>query len=317
MIGTPGTPRRTLSAAANYEDLNYNYSTTFTATPLLTAAEEVALAHRITAGLSAKKILTSGEKLTTAQIRKHKETMLDGDKAHEQFMLANTLLVMRIARGFIRRGLPYQDLVSEGTLGLAHAIRKFDPSRGFRFSTYATPWIKQYIGRAINNQADMIRIPEHRLAEIYKVNSARRIIENEQDTAATREQIAAKTGFAVDHVAYLDSLERNPMSLSTPVGDDDGATYGDFILDEGRNDPENVVVGTAMADAVKGILASTTDKERQVLQMRFGFEGDPMSLEAIAKVMGLSRERVRQIEVSALGKLRHPAHNHLREFIAA
>lgn len=304
-------------SAANYDDLNYNYSNNFTATPLLTPAEEVTLSTLIAAGSSAKTALTAGGRLTTAQIRKHKEAILAGDQAHAQFMSANTLLVMRIARGFVRRGLPYQDLVSEGTLGLAHAIRKFDPTKGFRFSTYATPWIKQYIGRAINNQADMIRIPEHRLAEIYKVNSARRAIEDAQDTPATRVQIAEKTGFSVDHVGYLDSLERNPMSLNAPVGEDESANFADFVVDPSGQDPETVSVGNAMAAAVQSMLAGTTEKERQVLQMRFGFEGEAMSLEGIAKTMGLSRERVRQIEGSALGKLRHPAHNHLRDFLAA
>jgi len=302
---------------ANYDEVSYNYNPNFTATPLLSPEDEVALSHLISAGRAASEALTAGDTLTSQQIRQYKADIAAGNRAHEQFMSANTLLVMRIARGFIRRGLPYQDLVSEGTLGLAHAIRKFDPSKGFRFSTYATPWIKQYMGRAINNQADMIRIPEHRLAEIYKVNSARRIIEDTQDSSATREQIAEKTGFTVEHVEYLNSLERNPMSLSTPVGDDEGATFGDFIVDTDAQDPENASIASAMGDAVRTLLTSTTDKERHVLQMRFGFEGDAMSLEAVAKVLGLSRERVRQIESSALGKLRHPAHNHLRAFLAA
>lgn len=303
--------------ASNFDEVSHNYNPHFTATPLLKAEEEVALSETIAAGLKASEALTSGNTLTSKQIRQYKQDIIDGHRAHEQFMLANTLLVMRIARGFIRRGLPYQDLVSEGTLGLAHAIRKFDPSKGFRFSTYATPWIKQYMGRAVNNQADMIRIPEHRLAEIYKVNAARRVIEDGQDSPATRSQIAAKTGFTTDHVQYLDGLERNPMSLSTPVGEDDGATFGDFIVDDNSNNPENASMNIAMEGAVHDLLSNTSDKERQVLQMRFGFEGDAMSLEAIANVLGLSRERVRQIEVAALGKLRHPAHNHLREYLAA
>lgn len=302
---------------SNFDEVSHNYNPHFTATPLLTPEEEVALSETISAGRAASEALTAGTTLTSQQIRQYKTNIAAGNRAHEQFMLANTLLVMRIARGFIRRGLPYQDLVSEGTLGLAHAIRKFDPSKGFRFSTYATPWIKQYMGRAINNQADMIRIPEHRLAEIYKVNSARRAIEDAQDSPATRQQISDKTGFSVDHVEYLDRLERNPMSLSTPVGEEEGATFGDFIVDEYAQNPEDASISSAMEGAVQCLLSGTTDKERQVLQMRFGFEGDPMSLEAIAKVMGLSRERVRQIEGSALGKLRHPAHNHMRAFIAA
>lgn len=304
-------------SAAHFEEVSHNYNPNFTATPLLTPEEEVALSQLITAGRSASEALTAGEPLTSNQIRQYKADIAAGNRAHEQYMSANTLLVMRIARGFIRRGLPYQDLVSEGTLGLAHAIRKFDPSKGFRFSTYATPWIKQYMGRAINNQADMIRIPEHRLAEIYKVNSARRAIEDVQDSAATREQIAAKTGFSVDHVEYLDGLERNPMSLSTPVGEEEGAMFGDFIVDDYAQNPEVASVGAAMIGEVQSLLASTSEKERLVLQMRFGFEGEAMSLEGIAKVLGLSRERIRQIEVSALGKLRHPAHNHMRAYLEA
>lgn len=299
------------------QDQSYNYNSTFTATPLLNAAEEVALAHAIALGKIASETLISGSKLNATQIRQLKAEITAGNKAQEHFISANTLLVMRIARGFIRRGLPYQDLVSEGTLGLAHAIRKFDPTKGFRFSTYATPWIKQYIGRAINNQADMIRIPEHRLAEMYKINSARRLIEDLQDGAATREQIAEETGFTLEHVSYLESIERNPMSLSTPVGEDEGATFGDFIVDSQSQSIEDTILDSSLAGEVSDLLFGTSSKEQQVLRMRFGFEGEPMSLESIAQVLGVTRERVRQIEGAALAKLRHPAHSHLREFLAA
>lgn len=306
-----------MKTATSDFDLGYNYHSNFTSTPLLTADEEIALATAIQAGTAAKTALSSGNKLTSSQIRQYKAAIVEGDKAHERFISANTLLVMRIAHGFTRRGLPYQDLVSEGILGLGHAIRKYDPRKGFRFSTYATPWIKQYIGRAINNQADMIRIPEHRLAEIYKVASARRAIEEEQGTPATREQIAERTGYSESHVTYLDTLDRNPMSLSTPVGEEDGATVADFVVDTSSQDPESVSFSNAMIETVQSMLSGTSEKEQQVLKMRFGFEGEAMSLEAIAKVLGVTRERVRQIEMSALGKLRHPAFNHAREFLSA
>lgn len=300
-------------------DNSFDYAPNFTSTPLLKPAEETALAALIRAGENSQTILDSGQKLTPAQRRTHQEAVTAGKRAHEHFILANTRLVLDIAGRFMHRGLPKNDLVSSGILGVIHALRKWDHTRGLRFSTYAVNWIKQYIQRALATEAAIIRLPEHRITEINKIRTARNAWITARQADATDEDIAEITGFTVAKIRELDDLARTTLSLNATVGDEDNSELGDLLPDVTTDEPTVEVENAFMARDIRTVLDTLGHQERMVIALRFGIDGDTdkMTLDEVGRTMGVTRERVRQIEAAAMAKLRHPANAHLADYLAA
>jgi RNA polymerase primary sigma factor len=296
--------------------MNYEFSSSYTSEPLLNAQDEIILANEIQAGKIAAAKLEKSGKISAEEKRRLSFIARKGERARERFIRSNQKLIMKIARSYINRGMPYPDLVSEGQFGLMTAIDKFDTAKGFRFSTYATPWIRQAIGRAVTNQANLIRIPEHRANEISKILTARRTLLTELGQEPTDEDVAEKTGFTIEQIAELDGFMQKPVSLHVSVGEGD-AELGDLLIDENAPDPADVVAAGAIKSLVSKMLGVLSEKESAVLALRFGIGTDEAyTLEATGDRLGLTRERIRQIERTALAKLRHPAHQHLRAYIA-
>jgi RNA polymerase primary sigma factor len=313
LTGIPRSPK--LSTANNQNSTNYDFVSSFSSEPLLNAAEEVTLANLINEGKEATRQLDTNTKLNAEERRRLEFTVRKGKRAHDRFVNANTRLVMKIARGYNNRGLDYEDLVSEGIHGLIIAIGKFDVDKGFRFSTYATSWIKQTIGRAITNQANLIRIPEHRANEINKMISSRSKLLTELGREATDAEVAELSDLTEERIKELDGYTAKPVSLHIMVGEGD-AELGDLLIDENAVDPADAVTASALNDIVDTTLGFLSDKERQVMRLRFGIGTDnPLTLEATGTQIGVTRERARQIERTAMAKLRHPAHQHLRAYI--
>ncbi len=239
-----------------------------------------------------------------------------GDFAARQSMIEHNLrLVVSIAKGYLGRGVPLSDLIEEGNLGLMHAIDKFEPERGFRFSTYATWWIRQSVERAVMNQGRVIRLPVHVVRELQQVLRARRTLENDPSFAAARngegdsvrvEDVAALLGREVHEVAQLLAMAETPRSLDAVVErSDDEHTLGDFMADEFAPDPTGVTQGHEVERLLAGWIQTLTQREKEVLEGRFGlYEREPETLEVLSDRLGLTRERVRQIQNEALGKLK-------------
>ena len=258
--------------------------------PLLTAAQEVAFAKRIEGGDAAAK-----DALTEANLR----------------------LVVSIAKKYIGRGMSFLDLIQEGNLGLIRAVEKFDHARGFKFSTYATWWIRQAVTRALADQGRTIRVPVHMVEAINKqVRVSRRLLE-ELGRDPTDEEIADEVGIDPDRVREIRKIARDPVSLETPVGEDDDANLGDFVEDKEATAPSDAATSAVLRTELEGMLDTLSPRERRVLQLRFGLaDGHQRTLEEVGKRFGVTRERVRQIEAKAIRKLRHPSRSRkLRDFL--
>jgi RNA polymerase primary sigma factor len=292
--------------------------------PLLTGPQEVSLAQRIEAGLEAFARLTEleerygeGALVPEDQVLPLEAIVADGLRAKRDLIEANLRLVVSIAKRYLGRGMLFLDLIQEGNLGLIRAVEKFDYTKGFKFSTYATWWIRQAITRAIADQARTIRIPVHMVETINKVLRVQRQMLQELGREPTVEELASKVGLTAARVREIQRLALEPVSLETPVGEEDESHLGDFIEDQQAVAPAEAAARALLNEAVGEALEELTDRERKIVRLRFGLEdGQARTLEEVGKEFGVTRERIRQIESKTLAKLRHPIRSlRLRDYL--
>ena len=287
-------------------------------TPLLNAAEEVALARRIEAGVFARAILEGHAETTSdATTKELHQIAADGDEALAHFVRANLRLVVSVARKYGRSQMPLLDLVQEGNTGLIRAVEKFDYAKGFKFSTYATWWIKQAITRAMADQARTIRIPVHMVEVINKLARVQRQMLQDLGREPTPEELASELDMTAEKVIEVQKYGREPISLHTPLGEDGDSEFGDLIEDSEAIVPADAVNFTLLQEQLHDVLDTLSEREAGVVSMRFGLtDGQPKTLDEIGKVYGVTRERIRQIESKTMSKLRHPSRSQvLRDYL--
>jgi RNA polymerase primary sigma factor len=276
--------------------------------PLLSVEEEQTLAKRIEAGRAVKSKLSNSSKEISDKRRRELEIIVrDGEQAWEHLIKANTRLVVSVAKKYLGRGVPFLDLIQEGNMGLMKAVMKFDYTRGFRFSTYATWWIRQAITRSIADQGRTIRIPVHmidRIRELYKVSHQ---LEQDLGRKPFAREIAKEMNVNIRKVQWMMRISWLPLSLETPVGDEDDSELGMFVEDELTPTPMEVTFKSMLRDKIDEVLNTLSPREARILRMRFGLDnGRSYTLEEVGQKFGLTRERIRQIEGKALRQLRHP-----------
>ncbi len=261
--------------------------------PLLTAEEEITLSKQIEEGGPA------------------------GEAAKQKLTEANLRLVVSIAKRYVGRGMPFLDLIQEGNIGLIKAVEKYDYTKGFKFSTYATWWIRQAITRAIADQARTIRIPVHMVETINKLIRIQRQLLQELGREPTPEEIGAEMGISAERVREIQNMSREPVSINTPIGEEEDSHLGDFIPDDNAPIPAEAAAFTLLKEQLTEVLGTLTDREQQVLRLRFGLDdGRARTLEEVGKVFNVTRERIRQIEAKALRKLRQPSRSRkLRDYL--
>jgi RNA polymerase sigma factor (sigma-70 family) len=297
-------------AATAEEDLVRLYLLDIGKHTLLTKADEAVLGKKVQIGLKAREELAKGGEFTRARKRELQHEVHEGDVATQVFIEANLRLVVSIAKKYrsAAEGLDLLDLVQEGNLGLMHAVEKFDPDKGFKFSTYATWWIRQAISRGIANTARTIRLPVHAADQVKLVQKARGDLAAQIGRTPTLDEIAAATGLTRDRVVETLHWSGAPLSLDEPINDEGDALRGDFIKDMDAEDPESAAITATLPTTVLAAFEHLDHREREVIMLRYGFDrGEPRTLEEVGERFGLTRERIRQIEGRALGKLRHPA----------
>jgi RNA polymerase primary sigma factor len=275
--------------------------------PLLTAEDEVELAKSIEAGLYAEEKLNGGFPLLGAERADLEWLAADGVRAKQRLIEANLRLVVSIAKRYIGRGLVFLDLIQEGNLGLIRAVEKFDYTRGYKFSTYATWWIRQAITRAIADQARTIRVPVHMVETINKLARVQRQLHQELGREASPEEIAAEMGIEPERVAEIQRIAQEPVSLQSPIGEEE-SDLGDFIEDADAVVPIEAAAFIMLQDQLDRVLCELSEREQRIIQLRFGLtDGHPRTLEEVGREFGVTRERIRQIESKTLAKLRHPS----------
>ncbi len=284
--------------------------------PLLTAENEVELAKSIEAGLFAEEKLDGGVPMLGAVCGDLELLVAEGLKAKQRLIEANLRLVVSIAKRYIGRGLVFLDLIQEGNLGLIRAVEKFDYTRGYKFSTYATWWIRQAITRAIADQARTIRVPVHMVETINKLARVQRQLHQELGREPSSDEIAAEMGLEPERVAEIQRIAQEPVSLQSPIGEEE-SDLGDFIEDADAVVPIEAAAFIMLQDQLERILDALAEREQRIIQLRFGLtDGHPRTLEEVGQEFGVTRERIRQIESKTLAKLRHPSRAQmLREFL--
>ena len=259
------------------------------------------------------KLLTLEEEAALA------DRIIEGDPEAKNILAeANLRLVVSIAKRYVGRGMLFLDLIQEGNIGLMKAVDKFDVSKGYKFSTYATWWIRQAITRAIADQARTIRVPVHMVETINKLARVQRQLTLELNREPSEEELAKKMNTSVDKIREIYKISQDPVSLETPIGEEDDSHLGDFIKDERNLSPEEFATNEMLKDEISEVLLTLTEREEKVVRLRFGLEdGKPRTLEEVGQMFGVTRERIRQIEAKALRKLRHPSRSRkLRDYMA-
>jgi RNA polymerase sigma factor (sigma-70 family) len=276
--------------------------------PLLTKDDEVRLSQAIEAGREAGAVLDGGETLTPACQRELRRARREGDVAAEAFVNANLRLVVSIAKKYQSADMPLLDLIQEGNLGLIHAVEKFDWRKGFKFSTYATWWIRQAIGRGIDNTSRTIRLPVHAGDQIRRLLRMRGQMEGEFGRPPTSAELSEAMQIPEDQITDLLQYGTEPVSLDASIGSDGDTELADIVADMSAPSPFDVVATAMLAGEIDKLLAPLDDREREILRLRYGLDrGEPRTLEEVGDALHLTRERIRQIERTALSKLRHPS----------
>ncbi len=292
------------------EDLVRLYLTDIGQYPLLTKDDEVRLAQAIEAGIAARVDLerVTKRKMTPEKKRALKRASREGERAERTFVQSNLRLVVSIAKKYQASGLPLLDLIQEGNLGLMHAVEKFDWRKGFKFSTYATWWIRQAITRGIANTGRTIRLPVHAGDTLARLQKARSRLELKLGRQATLAELAIEVEMDEDKVTEALRFAAEPLSLSEPLREDGDAELGDIVQDRLAENPFEMAATTLLADEIEKLMAPLDEREREILALRFGLDrGEPRTLEEVGAHFDLTRERIRQIEARAMSKLRHPS----------
>jgi RNA polymerase sigma factor (sigma-70 family) len=309
-VETTTTPTLTTEEVAEERDLVGVYLHEISKTPLLDAAAEVDLAKAVEAGLFAKHLLGEEETFGDATEKDLKRLVEDGARAKEQFIKANLRLVVSIARRYVRSGMPMLDLIQEGNTGLVRAVEKFDYQRGFKFSTYATWWIRQAISRAIAQQERTVRLPVHLVEDVNRMRNVTRQLTRELGGDPEPAQIAEALGVTVERVNELIRWSQDTVSLDTPIGDDGDTNLGDLVADSDEPSPEDVVLAGMERQRIEMMLNHLDERSAGIVKARYGLEdGREHSLTEVAHRFHLSRERIRQLEIQALARLKELAND--------
>ncbi|MEU6536649.1 RNA polymerase sigma factor [Streptomyces sp. NPDC047000] len=313
----PPPPTRATETAGPSSDLFRQYLREIGRVPLLTAAEEVELARRVEAGLFAEEKLGSTPDLDSELALDLDRLVVMGRMAKRRLIEANLRLVVSVAKRYVGRGLTMLDLVQEGNLGLIRAVEKFDYARGYKFSTYATWWIRQAMSRALADQARTIRVPVHVVELINRVVRVQRRLLQERGYEPTADEVAAQLDLAPERVGEVLRLAQEPVSLHAPVGEEDDVALGDLIEDGDAASPAESAAFLLLKEHLEAVLSTLGERERKVVQLRYGLaDGRPRTLEEIGRIFGVTRERIRQIESKTLNKLRdHAFADQLRGYL--
>jgi RNA polymerase primary sigma factor len=310
-------PQQQVTVAGATADPVKDYLKQIGKVPLLNAEQEVELAKRIEAGLFAEDRLNAGEGFDAATRRDLEWIVIDGREAKNHLLEANLRLVVSLAKRYTGRGMLFLDLIQEGNLGLIRAVEKFDYTKGYKFSTYATWWIRQAITRAMADQARTIRIPVHMVEVINKLARVQRQLLQDLGREPLPEELAKELDMTPDKVLEVQKYGREPISLHTPLGEDGDSEFGDLIEDSEAIVPADAVSFTLLQEQLESVLETLSEREAGVIRMRFGLQdGQQKTLDEIGKVYGVTRERIRQIESKTMSKLRHPSRSQvLRDYL--